>query len=376
MVSFLRDPLPASLPGRAVLQDFDMRTPHHIASLDGLRGIAAFLVVISHVALLYPHLPAGFTLNIGAEAVEIFFALSGFLMASLYAARPLDRDAALDYLVHRFARIYPVYLVAVAFVVFLSRVPGLDYIHAITGPVEILRHVAMLGSSGVFWSVSPEIQFYFFFLLVWLCLSNPRRFRMLAAILALCVIVDIDYGFPGPGILLPSKVHFFLAGVGAGLLYASGRWRPSGWPVGIAALGLLGFVFLSKMLMWRDQTDGWGLGMALTAGAIVFLTALEHPLSRAVLASRPLRFLGRISFSLYLFHLPVMFLSMKTLTEFLPGGIAILAAVGLAVLFATFTYHLIEDPARRVLVTAWKGRAAGPARRARAGHGQGLAPTA
>ena len=342
-----------------------MRATRHIASLDGLRGIAAFLVVVSHVALLYPHLPGWFSLNIGAEAVEIFFALSGFLMASLYAARPIDRVAATDYLVHRFARIYPVYLVAVLFVVFLSSVPGLDYIHPIEGPVEILRHVVLLGSSGVFWSVPPEIQFYFFFLLVWLCLSNPRKYRFLALFLTLCLMLDAVFDFPGPGILLPSKIHFFLSGVAAGLLFASGRLRPTGPAVGIATLALLGFVFLSKMLMWRDQQDGWGLVMAVTAGVIVFLTAQEHTLSRAVLASPPLRFLGKISFSLYLFHVPVMFLSMKTLDMFLPGAVSVVLAVGIAVVFATFSYHLVEDPARRWLVEGWK--------RHRAGHGDGLA---
>ncbi|PYE46133.1 peptidoglycan/LPS O-acetylase OafA/YrhL [Rhizobium sp. PP-F2F-G20b] len=331
-----------------------MRATRHIASLDGLRGIAAFLVVMSHVALLYPHLPGWFSLNIGAEAVEIFFALSGFLMASLYAARPLDRVAATDYLVHRFARIYPVYLVAVLFVVLLSLVPGLDYIHPIHGPVEILRHVVLLGSSGVFWSVPPEIQFYFFFLLVWLCLSSPRRYRILALFLVACVAVDAVFDFPGPGILLPSKIHFFMAGVAAGLLYASGRLRPKGWVVGVATLGLLGFVFLSKILLWRDQQDGWGLVMAVTAGVIVFLTAQEHVLSRALLASPPLRFLGKISFSLYLFHVPVMFLSMKTLGLFVPGPVAVVLSVCLAVVFATYSYHLIEDPVRRRLVERWK----------------------
>ncbi|KQR73290.1 hypothetical protein ASG03_00175 [Rhizobium sp. Leaf341] len=347
-----------------------MRATRHIASLDGLRGMAAFLVVMSHVALLYPHLPTWFSLNIGAESVEIFFALSGFLMASLYAARPLDRQAAADYLVHRFARIYPVYLVAVLLVVLLSSVPGLDYIHAIHGHVEILRHVVMLGSSGVFWSVPPEIQFYFFFLLVWLCLSDPRKYRFLAAFLVGCLLVDAVFGFPGPGILLPSKIHFFLSGVAAGLLFASGRLTPTGPVVGLATLGLLGFVFLSKILMLRDQHDGWGLAMAATAGMIVFLTAQEHALSKAVLASPPLRFLGKISFSLYLFHVPVMFLSMKTLGLFLPGAVSVVLAIGVAVVFATFSYHLIEDRARRRLVEFWKQHA----RRSRAAARPGDLP--
>ncbi len=334
-----------------------MRATKHIASLDGLRGIAAFLVVLSHVALLYPHLPGWFTLNIGSEAVAIFFALSGFLMACLYAGRPLDRAAAADYLVHRFARIYPVYLVAVFFVMLLSAIPGLDYVHPIHGPVEILRHVFLLGSTGVFWSVPPEIQFYLFFLLIWLCLADPRRYQAVAVLIVSLVLLAALFDFPGPGILLPSKVHFFLAGVLAGLLYESGRLRMVGWPVGVAALGLLAFVFLSKILLLR-QGGGWGLAMALTSAAIVFFSALEHPVSARVLACRPLRFLGRISFSLYLFHVPVMFLAMKAFTEVFPGLVAVALSIGAAVLFAAFSYHLIEDPVRRFLVLQWKTRGA------------------
>jgi len=182
----------------------------HISSLDGLRGFAAFVVVLSHIHLLYPAVSWWPVLDIGSEAVALFFALSGFLMVYLYGDRPFTRATASEYLVHRFARIYPVYLVAVLFVIALSAIPALGYLYPISGVVEIARHLMMLGSTGVFWSIPPETQFYLFFLLIWMWLDNPKCYAPLAAALACLLAVDAFFDFPGPGILLPSKIEYFL----------------------------------------------------------------------------------------------------------------------------------------------------------------------
>lgn len=101
-----------------------MSRPDYIPSLDGLRGIAALLVVQAHIGLVFPYTALHF-ITMGSEAVGLFFALSGFLMAHLYGSRPVTREAVLDFLVSRFARIYPVYLAAVLLVATLSGVQDL-----------------------------------------------------------------------------------------------------------------------------------------------------------------------------------------------------------------------------------------------------------
>ncbi|WP_203426270.1 acyltransferase [Sinorhizobium sp. BG8] len=335
-----------------------MDETRHITSLDGLRGIAASLVLVSHVHLIFPSLgPLPFT-DIGSEAVAVFFALSGFLMAYLYGTRPLTRAAAQDFLVSRFARIYPVYFVAVCLGVLLSAVPGLGYIHPISGLTEIVRHVMMLGSSGVLWSVPPEIQFYLLFPVIWLVLSNPLRHQGIAIAIAAFLAVDALLGFPGPGILIPSKLPYFLLGVVAGRLHLAWREAPRPAWTGVLAIVLFAFLFTYRQLFPDAAVNPWGLPSALAAALVVSLAAREHPASAWLLSSRPLRFAGAVSFSLYLFHVPVMFLTRETFSGLLPEPLLLVLATANAFLAAWVSYHVIETPSRRMLVSLWRKRRA------------------
>jgi peptidoglycan/LPS O-acetylase OafA/YrhL len=328
-----------------------MAQEFRIASLDGLRGIAASAVVFSHLPFFYPAMQGWMKVSVGDEAVAIFFSLSGFLMALLYSNRPVDAD---NYLVHRFARIYPVYLVAVLFVAVVSVVYA-DYIQPLHGMAQILRHLAMLGSTGVFWSIPPEIQFYLFFLLLWLWFQNPIRYQWIGVLVAALISIGAYLGFPGPGILLLSKLPYFLFGALAGRLFVVQKTRPDGPLVGIAALALLVFFFLCRSLV-PSETTFWGLTSALSATIIVYLAACGNRISEAVLGCRPLVFAGKISFSLYLFHVPIIFLGMRSLTSVLSLELALGLSILFAYLFAWASYTLIEDPSRRFLTGLWKNR--------------------
>lgn len=331
-----------------------MGRPEHIASLDGLRGLAAALVVMAHIGLVFPSLAAIHLPVMGSEAVGLFFALSGFLMAYLYGGQPVTRSTVLDFLVSRFARIYPVYLVAVVVVMILSIAPGLDYIQPIQGMKDFVRHVVLLGSSGVFWSVPPEIQFYLFFPVLWLCLGQPRQFPVLIAVLMALVAIDGLLGLPGPGILLPSKLPYFVFGAVAGRLH--GLWGPASRSpfIGLLAL-LLPVLFMSYRYLLPTVDPGfWGVHSAFASAIIVALVAWQAPLSERIFASAPLRFLGAISFSLYLFHVPAMFLARHTLSGLLPESLVIPLTFVIAGLAAWFVHVTVEMPARQWLVGYWR----------------------
>lgn len=323
-----------------------------IASLDGLRGIAASAVVYAHIEFFYPTTNPWITLDTGDVAVAIFFSLSGFLMALLYGERRFD---AADYLVHRFARIYPVYLVSVLFVAALTAIYGTEYIYPIEGMQQLLRHVLLIGSTGVFWSIPPEIQFYLFFLLIWLWFLDPGKYQLVAVATAVVLIVSAFFEFPGPGILLTSKLPYFLFGALAGRLFALQKSHPDGLGTGIAVLGLLLFFILDRGF-FPSKTSFWGLTSALTATVIVYFAACNNWLSAAVLGWKPLTFLGRISFSLYLFHLPVIFLGMKAFDGLMPIEAALAVSIIIAYLVAWLSYSVIEDPSRRVLIGLWRWR--------------------
>ncbi|WHO76138.1 acyltransferase [Rhizobium sp. BT03] len=330
-----------------------MNRPDYIPSLDGLRGIAALLVVQAHVGLIFPGTSAHVT-TMGSEAVGLFFALSGFLMAHLYGLRPVTRESVLDFLVSRFARIYPVYLTAVLLVAMLSGIANLDFVQPITGATDFVRHVLLLGSSGVFWSIPPEIQFYLLFPILWLCLARPQRYSGVIVGFAVIVVVDGLLELPGPGILLVSKLPYFLFGALAGRMHSYwDRWTPSAL-TGILTLFLLAVFFTYRNLAPGFSPEFWSLQSAVAAAVIVALVARQPPIAANVLAAAPVRFLGTISFSLYLFHVPIMFLVHRTFATLMSEPALIAVALFVAVGGAWFLHETIEVPSRRLLVGLWQ----------------------
>lgn len=331
-----------------------MNGPGHIGSLDGLRGLAAAIVLVSHITLIFPELGPLAYLDIGTEAVGIFFALSGFLMAYLYGGRPVTRESVLDFLVSRFARIYPVYLAAVCLVGLLSATAQLGYPQPMEGALDFAMHVILLGRSGVFWSVPPEIQFYVAFPVIWLFLSDPRRYQIIGfALMGVVAVVGL-LDFPGPGILLHAKLPYFLFGVVAGRLHLSLSVRPPSVLIGVMAVVLLLVFFSYKHMVAVLGEPFWGLPTAFASALIVALVAREHPLTARVLSSGPLRFLGVTSFSLYLLHVPVMFLTRQTFSALLPLPVLVVLTLVTSLLAAWVSYSVIEAPGRRRIGEVWR----------------------
>ncbi|CAK08034.1 acyltransferase family protein [Rhizobium johnstonii] len=330
-----------------------MSRPDYIPSLDGLRGVAALLVVGAHIGLIFP-IRAPHLVTMGDEAVGLFFALSGFLMAHLYGSRPVTRENVLDFLVSRFARIYPVYLVAVVLVAMLSSMQSLDFVQPIAGGTDFVRHVFLLGSSGVFWSIPPEIQFYLLFPVLWLCLAQPYRYSGIIVGLTVAVVVDGLVELPGPGIVLVSKLPYFLFGALAGIMHSHwNRWIPSAF-TGISTLVLLAVFFTYRHILPGFSPEFWSLQSAVAAAVIVGLVARQPPIAARVLAAAPVRFFGKISFSLYLFHVPIMFLARLTFDALMPEPALILVTLCVAVVGAWFIHETIEVPGRRLLVLIWQ----------------------
>ncbi|MBB3134987.1 peptidoglycan/LPS O-acetylase OafA/YrhL [Rhizobium pisi] len=329
-----------------------MSRPDYIPSLDGLRGVAALLVVGAHIGFIFP-VTARHLVTMGDEAVGLFFSLSGFLMAHLYGSRPVTRENVMDFLVSRFARIYPVYLAAVVFVAMLSSMQNLDFVQPIMGGADFVRHVFLLGSSGVFWSIPPEIQFYLLFPVLWLCLAQPQRYSGLIVSITVVVVADGLVELPGPGIMLVSKLPYFLFGALAGMMHSYwNSWIPSVL-TGILTLFLLAVFFTYRHILPGFSPEFWGLQSAVAAAVIVGLVARQPPVAAHVLAAAPIRFLGRISFSLYLFHVPIMFLTRLTFDALMPEPALIVVTLFVAAVGAWFIHETIEVPGRRRLVRLW-----------------------
>ena len=129
--------------------------------LAGLRGLAACLVMLSHMAL-YNMLPSFPILGFGVIGVMLFFVLSGFLMGSLYLSKPANFSSVSGFVNKRFARVYPLYFVVL---VLFGTAYGLS-------GFEIFTHLVFLDGQYVFWTVLVEVKFYGLFIILWLALQG------------------------------------------------------------------------------------------------------------------------------------------------------------------------------------------------------------
>lgn len=355
-----------------------------LPALDGLRGVAAGLVVLTHAAFLTGFgstggLP-GHLLARGDFGVSIFFALSGFLLhrGLAHHLELTGRVDGLAYAARRFARIVPAYWLVLAAVVVATR-PDLDVwvLHALA--LHIYAPDAALASFGQSWSIATELSFYAALPLAVVLLGRARRrgpgrpLVLLVLALALTSLLPLLTGPAtfGQDLLverwLPWRAPHFLIGMicAEALLarehpVARGLSRLARDPVG--CLALAGAAYLASTTpvagsLTLDPAHGvalllrTGLATVVAAALLVPLT-LGPPsgLSRALSRPTP-RWVGVVSYGLFLWHLPV-FTALYAVTgaEFFRGGILPLLAVGVPVsLFLAFLSHqLVEMPGSRM----------------------------
>lgn len=275
---------------------------NRIPSLDGWRGIAITLVLLDHLqdSLLGRHL--SHSTETGYHGVVLFFVLSGFLITSKLVEGPIDFRR---FYLRRFFRLMPA---AWTFLVFLLAV-GLLTGKQFTTRSEIMacllfyrNFLGKIGFAGHFWSLSIEEQFY----LVWpltLLLAGAARARWIALFgaIACTVFRSMTWARYGPHFPTgPTFLHadWLLMGCFAALLMHDESTRKllaqisHPWPLPALCI----FVFC----MW---SQGDAIAESFSIAALLVSTTL-HPetvCARAV-SNKPLAWLGRISYSVYLWQ--------------------------------------------------------------------------
>jgi peptidoglycan/LPS O-acetylase OafA/YrhL len=330
--------------------------------IDGLRAIAVLAVVIFHAG--FGGLPGGFL------GVDVFFVISGYLIGG-----QIFREAAVGdfrfshFYARRVRRILPALyvLLAVMFVIgALILTPlelkelGKEAFAATFGASNILfntaggyfdpaaDHLPLLMS----WSLGVEEQFYIAFpIIVLLCLKFRPRLFLPVLIMASLV------SFAGSILLthLDPKAAFYLLptrawelGLGA-VLALWERKAPAKAPSrGLAEVLAAGAVILlgSAMTLYRPAYafPGW-YALAPTAAATVLIATARSRINGVILSWRPLVFIGKISYSWYLWHWPLFFLD-RILA---PGGKGLPPVLLLAISFglALVSWRWVEQPFRR-----------------------------
>ena len=332
--------------------------PNIIPQLDGLRGFAALIVVGSHTGqiglpLVFPSLTGGF-------GVLLFFMLSGFLMGYLYLHKPLDAPSVAHYVAARVARIAPIYLIAVTLAYIASGVLGPQFVYYIDGR-DFLRLLTFSGSSHIFWSIPPEVQFYVAFVAFWYAVRHGYLGLVVPAVILLAGGMMLFRPI-FPGISLPSHFHIFFLGVALAVMVRSGvtgmisaKLAAFIQAVSIAALLMVSLrIWPDKAFIesigWNDNAVVYGnMGLVVCFGAFLLASTVPNRFGSAIFANRPMRRIGGYSFSLYLLHEPILAGTGYLTSAFLPGSVVIIIGICLSLAVAAFSFHWFERPVQDAL---------------------------
>jgi peptidoglycan/LPS O-acetylase OafA/YrhL len=335
-----------------------------IASLDLLRGAAAFTVAITHFLAHYDVLPAA-SETASVIGVEVFFVLSGFVLGPqiitcLTGAR--SRDFGI-FLLRRWMRTVPPYIVALCFISALYGEIGTKQFFKYAFYVQNLTAFPTDDYFSVAWSLSVEEWFYVTFPAVLLAASTLVRDRSrklcLAAvcgyILAISLYRIMDGNLQNWGEDVRRVVIFRVDSIAYGfllfLIYRS-KSRISKLPLyRLALLALVVATTVGSIVLTIDAASGTSISKQLfpfvmaVFGALLIAGALELGPFFAMLpaVSQVSYFLGKISYSVYLFHIiGILIISGKAI------GYPIIGQFGLylvsLLLFSTAFYKYFEAP--------------------------------
>jgi peptidoglycan/LPS O-acetylase OafA/YrhL len=346
-----------------------------VPELDGLRGLAAALVVVHH---LWPQ-----TFAFGWAAVDLFFVLSGYLITGICLENGDKKGFFPAFYARRSLRIWPIYYLAIFaallctrpepgavpyYLVYLQNLPGYW-----AGRMPVWHEMAHT------WTLAIEEQFYLIWPALMLIGRRPGRAAFLALGVAMLSLLARSGGLASN--LLPARCDGFALGGLLACLRATGRMRSVAVVTGVAATGAV------CALAWSYSVTGSPLkqlGSAdVTASTllsfVLVVVVLQAAGSRAtaLLRLRPVVYLGVISYGLYLYHYPILLrsysLSMR-LGLYGTSGEPFLVGF-LSVLTAVLSWHLIEQPILRLkdFVPYRKTGAAKLGTAVRSGHGAKVA---
>ena len=387
------------MPAVAVVwPERNRRVPHEkslvrtgeIKALSGLRIVAAVWVVLFHFRPWLEQVAPGFrsalapVLNCGAQGVDLFFMLSGFVLTWNYLDRmgeSFSIRSTLHFLWLRLARVWPVYLVtlhlALAWIIFTLYVghlpsPAADQLNA----VSYVRQVVLVqlwfqpffdGSSwdGPAWSISAEWLAYLLFGVLVLAIFRISRATRARGLLWLAIVASLP-----PALLLLATGHFYtpwswlprtimqftagaLACAAVRKLQPTDRARRIAGHLSLAlGVGIVGILYLLDANPVPKVSDSSGLVDVLFVPLVVTLAIGVGTLPR-LLSTRIMVYGGYISFSLYMVHELVHTAWNWFTAEFeivltpsWSAKLIVVGVLGVAVLGAAALYHFVEEPAR------------------------------
>lgn len=336
--------------------------------IDGLRSVAILPVLLFHSGV--PGFSGGFV------GVDIFFVISGFLITGIITDKLADgRFSILDFYERRARRILPAltfFSLLTLLAAWLFFLPEFfqDFSRSLVAVATFTSNVYFWKYSGYFehsahlrpllhtWSLAVEEQFYIFMpIVMWALYRFAKRFLFwglaISAVLSLALSIYATSLAPTANFfLLPTRAWELL--LGSLLAVASVRKLPS------SLNGVLAFAGVAAIAVavfgYTEATPFPGLSALLpcVGAVLIILTGRNTPVG-AVLSTRPIVFIGKISYSLYLAHWPVaVFIRYATLQEPTILHAAVIILVSFALAF--FSWKFVEMPFRVRRAAATRSR--------------------
>ncbi|MBQ8101964.1 MAG: acyltransferase [Afipia sp.] len=350
-----------------------------LRALDGLRGVAILLVMGFHYfyhlesfyykSTLYPYgetFSSVLIFKYGYMGVELFFIISGFVIAmTLEASR-----SVIDFVIRRFARIWPALIVSAILTFFLLNWSDAPFaLHRRQSWPNFLPSLTLTPPSlwsgwfpkvdyvtGVYWSLVVEIRFYMIAVILFWLFSREKLARNLVIFTLVVYIARalLRRAMPGyngvyDALFIPDYLPWFAAGAVFYELYKERLAKGAALIMLAMMYALIARVSTNYAMIGRDPVFA-------SAAALFFLTLFwflaTKPTSIRIFEIRPLVWIGECSYSIYLYHYAVgmILISQVSKTIGLAPQLFLVAAISLLVLaVGRVSYATVENPARRWL---------------------------
>ena len=355
----------------------------YLPSIDSLRALAVLAVIIYHVDVNY--LPGGFL------GVDLFFVLSGYLISSLII-KEYKKTGSLNlynFYIRRARRLLPavyfmITVVLVVMVMFNGVLLKKSHLDAIFGYIyssnwwyifHKLDYFDSFGSQSPFkhlWSLAIEEQFYMIFPLLFLLVNGKKKTKdgsyklnrnflyvilgvILVSLIAHIILFDINN---------ISRIYFgtdtrafsLLVGAVGAILYPIDKLNTKITPqenLVYSVVSLISIAALITIMIYTSEYNTWlyrgGFLLVAILGIIIIISSgKQHTVMAKLLSFKPVVFIGKISYSLYLWHFPVLVLTTPVSEIGKPNIFFVVLRVILTFILAIISYALVETPIRKL----------------------------
>ena len=344
-----------------------------LASLDGLRGVAALFVLFSHLSNqgLSIHPALNFS-GSGKYGVFLFFVLSAFLLSRQFFEKSFDQFCSsrlwLRYALRRVLRIFPLYIVVLVCSAVLNNLFRADFVISLSWD-DLGRHLLLQQGKSIFWTIPVEFKYYIILPVVIFVLHGfVRKSVWLGTAFVVMAIAAVEWLWPASrsamnGIALGPYLSIFFLGTLTALLYLrlqtfQRHLKRYDWFFEALAFIAFAAVLITVPHWWNALTGSniapaffhrhyFFYGLLWSVFILAHLNGCGFFLS--FLSSKPMRMVGSISFSIYLWHLPVILFVEKHVPATNLIKIALILAATL--MLSLISYKFIEKPATMVYRT-------------------------